>query len=95
MRKSALAICAAAAVGLVSGCAGGTGYVYEAWPGYWGGPDVWYDGYYGPYPSGYWGPDMAFYYRDTTGHFVRDAAGHFRGQRFSGAHGYRAQHPPR
>src|ERR1035437_7109946 len=94
MRRLGLAMCAMVALAVMTGCAEGSGYASYSWPSYWGGPDVWYDGYYGPYSNGYWGPDMAFYYRDMTGHFIPDTGGHFRGQRFGGARGYRAQHSP-
>lgn len=95
MKRFSLMVCLTGATLVSSGCAEGVAYAPYPLPAYWGGPDVWYDGYYGPYPLGYWGPDMVFYFRDRTGHYVPDPAGHFRNRRFGGARGYRSRHPPR
>jgi hypothetical protein len=59
-----------------------------------GGADVYYDGYYGPYTEGYWGPDAFFYYRGGDGSFIRDENHHFRREMFGGAHGYHARRAP-
>jgi hypothetical protein len=66
----------------------GSGAYYGA--GY-GGADVYYDGYYGPYTDGYWGPDAFFYYRGNDGRFIRDESRHFRREQFERARGYRAR----
>jgi hypothetical protein len=66
----------------------GGGAYYGA--GY-GGADVYYDNYYGPYTDGYWGPDAYFYYRGADGRFLRDQDRHFRRQMYGGAHRYHAR----
>ena len=87
--KLTSAICAAAAVVLLAGCA-----TYEApapavavaTPA---GPAVvattaapsaiYYDSFYGPVASGYWGPDGMFHYEMTAGGpWLIDRAHHFR-----------------
>ncbi len=88
MKAMTLVIGALGALTLLSGCGGGYGYRQAGL----GGPDVWYDGAYGPYTEGYWGPDSAFYYRGGDGGFVRDEGGHFRHDRFEHANGFRS-HP--
>jgi hypothetical protein len=79
----------AAAIGgmlILPACADGAYYG----AGY-GGGDVYYDGFYGPYTDGYWGPDAAFYYRGGDGRFVRDGGTHFRHGMFGGAHHFHAR----
>jgi hypothetical protein len=83
MRKTLLAAGAIAALITLSGCGGNYGY-YGASVG---GPDVYYDGFYGPYADGYWADD-GFYYRDGGGHFIHDSGNHFRRSMFNGAHAY-------
>ena len=86
----ALAAGALGALITLSACGGGYGY-YGASVGE---PDVYYDGFYGPYNDGYWGGD-AFYYRGGDGSFIRDEHNHFQHRMFNGAHGYHAHmHAP-
>jgi hypothetical protein len=54
--------------------------------------DVYYDGFYGPYPGGYWGDDGYFYYSDDHGGYLRDDGHHFRHERFEGARRFVSQH---
>ena len=56
-----------------------------------GGTDVYYDGFYGPYTDGYWGPDANFYYRGGDGRFIRDDSRHFRHEQFERAQRYGAR----
>jgi hypothetical protein len=85
MRKTILAACALSAVIGLSACGGGYGYYgAEAGP-----PDVYYDGFYGPYNDGYWADD-GFYYRDRGGHFQHGDSAHFQRGMFTGARGYHA-----
>jgi len=55
--------------------------------------DVYYDGFYGPYPGGYWDGDV-FLFRDHDGHFRRDEARHFRHDQFASARGFHAMRAP-
>ena len=87
MRKILLAAGAIGALLTVSACAD-TGYGYYGASA--GPPDVYYDGYYGPYTDGYWGPDAAFYYRGSDGRFLRGDNEHFRHRTFEHSQGYRA-----
>lgn len=91
MKRTTLVVGAIGALAMLSACGGGYGYHGAA---YAGGPDVWYDGYYGDYGDGYWGPDAAFYYRGHDGNYQRDAGNHFRRSQFNGAHGFHAGHAP-
>jgi hypothetical protein len=89
MRKMLIA----AALGgmlILPACAGGAYYG----AGY-GGADVYYDSYYGPYTDGYWGPDDFFYYRGGDGRFIRDENHHFQHRMFHGARGFHAHAAPR
>lgn len=54
---------------------------------------VWYDGFYGPYPTGYWDGDV-FLYSDRHGRFLRDEGNHFRHERFEHARRYRSMRHP-
>jgi hypothetical protein len=90
MRKTLLAAGALSALLALSACGGGYGY-YGASAG---GPDVYYDNFYGPYTDGYWGPDEFFYYRGGDGAFVRDENHHFQRHMFNGAHGFHAHARP-
>ena len=60
-----------------------------------GGPDVYYDGFYGPYTEGYWGPDAGFYYRGGDGRFTRGDETHFQHRMFNGAHRFHSHGAPR
>jgi hypothetical protein len=86
--KLTSAICAAAAVVLLAGCAteAPAPAVAVATPA---GPavvatttapaSVYYDSFYGPVYSGYWGSDGLFHYRMTAnGEWLIDTAHHFR-----------------
>ena len=85
MRKTLLAAGALSALIALSACGGGYGYYgAEAGP-----PDVYYDGFYGPYTDGYWAND-GFYYRGGDGGFIRDENHHFQRGMFHGARGYHA-----
>jgi hypothetical protein len=86
-------LAAAAATGLLAGCASyypygwgyyGYGYGYYPYNGYY---LSYYDDFYGPFYGGYWGADGAFYYRDEVGNLHRDDAGHFRSTMAPGYHG--------
>jgi hypothetical protein len=90
VKRTALVIGALGALALLPAC--GSDYGYRQ-AGY-GGPDVWYDGAYGPYSNGYWRGD-GYYYRGGDGRFQRDDGGHFRHQRFDGSNGYRSGHDDR
>ncbi len=87
MKKTSLLIGAFGALTLLSACGGG--YYGAAY----GGPDVYYDGAYGPYVDGYWADD-GFYYRGGDGRYVHDDANHFRRQQFNGARGFHSGHAP-
>jgi len=87
MRKMLIA----AAMGgmlILPACADYGGAYYGA--GY-GGADVYYDNFYGPYTDGYWGPDNFFYYRGGDGRFLRDDSHHFQRQMFGSAHRFHAR----
>jgi hypothetical protein len=87
--KLTSAICAAAAVALLAGCASYEApapAVAVATPA---GPavvattaapsSVYYDSFYGPVYTGYWGSDGMFHYRMTAnGEWLIDSAHHFR-----------------
>jgi hypothetical protein len=90
VKRTALVIGALGALALLSGCAGDYGYYQASY----GGPDVWYDGAYGPYADGYWSGGI-YYYRGVDGRFLRDDGGHFRHQRFGGSSGYHSGHHDR
>jgi hypothetical protein len=85
VNTKALAISAALASLLVTGCAvetrgGGVGVgvgVSDYYDGY-------YDGYYGPFNDGYWGDDGAFYYADSGRNWHRDDGRHFRRDAYTG-----------
>lgn len=94
--KLTFVICAAAAVGLLAGCASyeapapavaiatPTGTVVAA------GPNmtlssVYYDQFYGPVYSGYWGSDGMFHYQTVAGGpWVIDSSRHFRREAANG-----------
>jgi hypothetical protein len=78
---------------LTAGCADYDDRYAEGAPG----PeyDVYYDGYFGPYPGGYWGDDGYFYYSDDHGGYLRDDAHHFRHERFGNARPFVSQHHDR
>ncbi len=79
-------ISAAAAILLLSGCASDR-YGYGGGAVAYGGPDIYYDDYYGPFYDGYWGPDGAFFYSENSGRpFHRDEGGHFRHEAGAGFH---------
>jgi hypothetical protein len=88
MKRLNLVIGALSALSLLSACGGG--YYGAAF----GGPDVYYDGFYGPYADGYWDND-GFYYRDGGGHYVHDTGNHFRHGNFAGARGFHSARRPR
>jgi hypothetical protein len=88
MKRSTLLIGALGALTMLSACGGG--YYREAGLG---GPDVYYDGFYGPYTDGYWGRD-GFYYRGGDGHYIHDNGNHFRHGHFGRAHGFHSGHGP-
>ena len=81
---------AATAIILLTGCAsgGGAGGAYVAGNG---GYDVWYDGFYGPYPGGYWDGDGFLYYSDRDRGYHRDDGNHFRHDQFDGGNGFRSR----
>ncbi len=89
MKRSALVIGALGALTMLSACGGG--YYREAGIG---GPDVYYDGFYGGYSDGYWGDGDTFFYRGGDGRYIRDDAHHFRHGAFHGARGFHAGHGP-
>jgi len=89
MRKALLAAGALSIMLGLSACGGGYGY-YGASVGE---PDVYYDGFYGPYTDGYWA-DEGFYYRGGDGRFIRDEHNHFQRRMFNGAHGFHAHGRP-
>jgi len=94
MSKLGPVICAGAVALLLGACADEHGYYHGGFGYAYGAPmDVWYDGFYGPYPGGYWDGD-AFVYLDRSGAFGRDRGGHFRHERFHGAQGFRTIRPP-
>lgn len=79
MGTVALLLCACVDEERHHGYAGGYGYD--------GSMDVWYDGFYGPYPGGYWDGDV-FVYHDRARGEIRDGAHHFRHGNFGGAQGF-------
>ncbi len=89
MKRSAMVIGALGALTMLAACGGG--YYREAGVG---GPDVYYDGFYGDYSDGYWGEGDSFFYRGGDSSYVRDDAHHFRHGNFHGAHGFHAGHAP-
>ncbi len=78
-----LSVLAAAAAGCADDYGGSVGYGASYYgPGYYGPGDVYYDGFYGPYPGGYWGDGGIFFYSDGHGRHHRDDGHHFRHQPF-------------
>jgi hypothetical protein len=88
--KQPLSLCAAAAILMLTGCAGydhGYGSHEYGQVAVAQQPSAYYDNFYGPYWDGYWGPDGAFWFSegpgrpfrsDVDGHFRREAADGFR-----------------
>jgi hypothetical protein len=95
MNKLLVLTAAGAAMLLAAGCASDGGYVGgDVGYNYAGPPDVWYDGYYGPYVDGYWGDGGVFFYSDSHGHFTRDDGAHFRNRAFEGGQRFHARARP-
>jgi hypothetical protein len=87
MTRVALAICARAALMMLSGCANGDGYHRVGGAFALGDPEIYYDGFYGPFYDGYWGPGGIFLFSEGLGRpFRRDEARHFRHEAAEGFH---------
>lgn len=87
MRRTALAFLSLLAVAGTAGCAAGYHHGRDTY-----GPeaDVYYDGFYGPYPGGYWGDGGVFFYSDGHGGYRRDGDGHFRARAFEHGEHFRS-----